>query len=146
MLSTIVNFINAHDEQIDNGEWLDLFYSAWNRFDDTLVDQLLGVLYEVEDKDTLQLAATSAYIKWRIEYELSSPFNDRASSWSRLNWMLYGMPYFDQSYEDIKAAVFKDKDWIGATLEPLDMEYSWDGGQDYDLGYFTAKYYNPEGN
>lgn len=145
MLSSVINFINEHEDQINDSEWLNLFHDAWNIFDDQMVDELLEVLYEVDTRDNLQLAATCAYMKWRIEYELNSPFNDKASSWSRLNWMLSGMPHFDQSDESIKEAVFENKTWIGVTLEPLDIEYSWDGSQDYDLGYFTAKYYSEDG-
>lgn len=144
MTQTVKNFINKHEELIDDSSWLDLFYSAWKQFNDEIVNDILEILYEVESRDTLQLSAICAYIKWRKEYELNSPFGDKASSWSRLNWMLMAAPTFDQSNDDVKESVFENKDWIGVTLEPLDTKYSWDGSQDYDLGFFDKRYYKEE--
>ena len=146
MTQVIKNFINRHDEQIDDSAWLDLFYSAWGQFSSDLVNDIIDILSEVEDKDTLQLDAICAYFKWRKEYELNSPFNvgDKSSSWSRLNWLLDACPYFDQNYEDVKQAIFDNKDWIGVTLTPLEDEYSWNGSKEYDLGFFDERYYKEE--
>lgn len=146
MLSVIRDFIVKHSDMIDDSEWYDLFFDAWGQFSSDMVDEILEVLYEVENKDVLQLAACCAYMKWRIDYEQTGPFHitDKAKSWSRLNWMLDAMPHFDQHRNDIINAITRNKDWLGITLKPLDLKYSWNGSPEYDLGWFNPKYYGEE--
>ena len=146
MEKILIDFINRNSDKIDDSNWLDLFAEAWSLVGFGIMTDLLDVLYECEDKNILQLACIMANIKWRINFErVQHVLDDPANSWSRLNWMLDAIPYYDQDYQTIKEAVWKNKDWLGVTLKPLAAKYSWNGSDDYDLGWFKPKYYREEG-
>ena len=149
MNQNMIDFINDHEEMINNEEWFDLFHSAWHTFSHENVRTLMEIIFEIADEKSVSTAAMVAYFKWRIEFELETNiWGDMANSWSRLRWKIDGYPIYqyELNFQEIFNALSKNKEWVGVTLKPLDIEYSWDGSQDYDLGWFRPQYYSEDGN
>lgn len=140
----VIDFLNAHATEIDNNEWYDIFEDMWVTFGVDNSKTIIEMLREL-DEDEVELAAVVSYIKWRVEFESSyHGLYDPSNSWSRLNWMIDCYPFYAYlpEYNDIYNELLKEKDWVGIkTLKPLDLEYSWNGEQDYDLGWFKPEEY-----
>ena len=146
MDKNIINFLNDHEDEINNNEWFDLFEAVWHNMSSKNAHIIVDMLSEIEDPQTIELASILGCFKWRVEYELESNiWGDMANSWSRLNWMIDAMPMYNRTWHEIRDAVFAEKEWLGVTLKPLDLDYSWNGSPEYDLGWFRPEYYSEEG-
>lgn len=68
---------------------------------------------------------------------LSKPrYEDTAKSWSRLQYVLSGIPDYNLSYyECLDAFKIYGKDY-GFNLKPIPDDCAWEGSGDYDLGWF----------
>ena len=146
MLS-IEDFINDELEDIDDGKWADVFQYAWETMNQRNITKLLSMLYDAGmDKEELTWGILDGYLLYRVAYELdNSAFGDMAESWSRLNWMISSMPaYYGKSHEEIKQHILDNAKELNLNIKPLDVEYSWDGSQEYDLGWFKPEYYNDD--
>lgn len=145
MLS-LKDFIDDNIEDIDNGNWTDVFQDAWEMMNHDNVTLLLGMLSDVGmDKEEITWGIIEGYVLYRVAFELNQPWGDLANSWSRLNWMISAMPsYYGKNRGEIRDHIIKNAAKLNLNIKPLDLEYSWDGGPEYDLGWFKPEYYEEQ--
>lgn len=146
MLS-LKDFIDDNIEDIDDGKWAEVFQDAWEMMNQENVTKLLSMLFDIGiDKDEITWGIIDGYILYRVAFELdNTAFSDRAESWSRLNWMISAIPaYYGKTHEEIKQHIIKNATKLNLNIKPLDIEYSWDGSQEYDLGWFKPEYYEEQ--
>ena len=147
MNKRIVSFIDENLEDIDNENWTDLFHTAWEELDKVKVNELITILSDIDiDYDVLVWASIEGQLLNRIAYELdNSAFNDMAESWSRLNWILNAMEtFYHKTWDQVKQHILDNAAKLNLNIKPLDVEYSWDGSQEYDLGWFKPEYYEEQ--
>ena len=146
MLS-LADFIDDNIEDIDDGKWSAVFQDAWEMMNQENITKLLSMLYDIGmDEEEITWGIIEGYILYRVAYELdNSAFGDMAESWSRLNWMISSMPaYYGKTHEEIKQHILDNAKELNLNIKLLDDKYSWDGSQEYDLGWFKPEYYNDD--
>lgn len=75
----------------------------------------------------------------------NDPFESKANSWSRLDYVLEGMGYpFDLEHKDIINHLLNlnVQKSLNIKMRPLSAEYGWYGEGDYDLGWFNETYFD----
>lgn len=146
MLS-LKDFIDDNIEDIDAGNWTDVFQDAWEMMNQDNVTMLLSMLADAGmDKEEITWGIIEGHLLYRVAFELNNTaFSDRAESWSRLNWMISAMPhYYGKTRSEIKEHIIKNAAKLNLNIKLLDVEYSWDGSQEYDLGWFKPEYYEEQ--
>lgn len=144
---TLGKFIEDHIDLIDDEKWTELFKAAFDKLEETKVPDIVSMLKVIGiSEDTLYWGSIEGEILSKIQFELDHNYfnQDRANSWSRVRWMLYGIYTYNYSHDQIVQHLIDNKDRLNLKMTPLDSEYSYDGSDEYDLGWFKPQYYNPE--
>lgn len=138
----VKQFIERHVELIDEHDYNKLVAEAANTLPDRYIEQVAAILEEVGiDIKPYQLQLFDMILCARIDSEKADMFNDKANSWSRLNWMLQAIGRIGLKYSDILEHLKQDQARLGLNIRELPLIYSWDGSPDYDLGWFQEQYY-----
>lgn len=125
-------------DNLESVNWLELF---------NIMDKVLSV-----DEDKVIEAKWVAFdtiflgeiIKLKNQAK-NDPFESKANSWSRLDYVLEGMGYpFNLEHKDIVNHLLKPEiqKALNIKMRPLSAEYGWYGEGDYDLGWFNETYFD----
>lgn len=128
--------------------WELILQDAWNNLEaDEVVHfvELFKDSFSTEEYTKLKWTSVIRELFWRIEFELSLPFNDASNSWSRFDWMWQALHTFDISSKDFLEHLIQNKVTYDLKMEKLPFQYCWYGdGTDYDLGWFNKAAFEKE--
>ena len=144
-------------EYIKEGNFKEVFLEATKRNSKGPVfDELIEVLSKTFNEKLANQARWDAFDDLfisRVLYYKSEYLKHKRSNFSedsgtaRFNWLIQSVPPLGLSDRSQFDYVMENKARLGVTMRPLNPDYSWDGGQDYDLGWFDEQVYrikNPE--
>lgn len=137
-------FIEQNVQLIDKEDYSELFRAAhmqpfpvFFEVDDVLKE--LGV-----DTNKYKLEAMFTFISEMCNMYLQHPeLGDASNSWSRLRYQLDNVGYMGMDSDVIVEYYKQNHDKFGLKFKPLDIEYSWDGDTEYDLGWFIPSKFEP---
>lgn len=151
----ISEFIEKNIELIDNNDWKMLAVQgvAYNLVPVNWLE-LFNIMKKVlsVDEDKIMEAKWAAFdtiflgeIITLKDQAKDDPFERKANSWSRLDYVLEGMGYpFDLEHKDIVNHLLNPEiqKSLNLKMRPLSAEYGWYGEGDYDLGWFNETYFD----
>ena len=151
----ISEFIEKNIELIDNNDWKMLAVQgvAYNLLPINWLE-LFNIMNKVlsVDEDKIMEAKWAAFDMMFLgeiihlgNQAKNDPFERRANSWSRLDYILEGMGYpFDLEHKDIVDHLLKPEiqKSLNIKMRPLSADYGWYGEGDYDLGWFNETYFD----
>lgn len=151
----ISEFIEKNIELIDNNDWKMLAVQgvAYNLIPINWLE-LFNIMKKVlsVSEDKIMEAKWAAFDMMFLgeiihlgNQAKNDPFERRANSWSRLDYVLEGMGYpFDLEHKDIVNHLLKPEiqKSLKIKMRPLSAEYGWYGEGDYDLGWFSEEYFD----
>ena len=73
---------------------------------------------------------------------LHPEWDDGSHGWSRLRYILDETGYLGIDFDVIAGYLILNQKEMGLNISPLEIEYSWDGSKDYDLGWFSRRKYD----
>lgn len=128
--------------------WELILQDAWNNLEAEEVVRFVELFkdsFSTEEYTKLKWTSVIRELFWRIEFELSLPFNDASNSWSRFDWMWQALHTFDISSKDFLEHLIQNKITYDLKMEKLPFQYCWYAdGTDYDLGWFNKAAFEKE--
>ena len=150
----IILYIKRNKELINNKEFAKILYQAGIDEMHPMSD-LIKVLAVVDpDIDEHRFEGCMLYFKdtvtWYREQYTMAPVGEDSGT-ARLNWLLETCTDYmikDGDYAKYKQYIIEhSKELVGVTAKPIPKELSWDGSDDYNMGWFNERkfrYHNKE--
>ena len=135
-------FIESAVNLIENEDYYALMKNAYDLglYNFLEVDELMEEL-DI-DVEPAKLELMGELIVDSINLHIAHPeWDDGSRGWSRLRYVLDGIGMLGLDFDVIVGYLLLNEKALGLNITPLSVEYSWNGGKEYDLGWFKKDKY-----